>query len=82
MSRLTTEVMRRPKGQKQFRRWHRKFSAIADRLLATYGVPRLGNFDDPVDEVFFIVGIHGLARRFVVSMIKLGHGDSCADLLS
>ena len=35
--------------------WTRKMSIVADRLAATYGAPTLGNFRDPVKEVFFIL---------------------------
>lgn len=37
------------------RRWPQRFNIIADRLVKVYGVPSLGNFADPVEEVFYIV---------------------------
>lgn len=55
MSRLTAELMGRPLRQAKARRWHPTFEAIADRLVAAYGVPSLGNQDDPVDETFYIM---------------------------
>ena len=36
-------------------RWRRRFRAIERRLVSAYGLPRLGNFRDPVREVFYIV---------------------------
>ena len=36
-------------------RWRRRFASIARRLQDEYGLPRLGNFRDPVREVFYIV---------------------------
>lgn len=35
--------------------WRTKLSIVADRLVAEYGVPRLGNFRDPIREIFFIL---------------------------
>jgi endonuclease III len=55
MSRLTVELMRRAPGNGRSRRWPRTFALIADRLVAAYGVPALGNFLDPVKEIFYIV---------------------------
>jgi endonuclease-3 len=55
MSRLTAELMGRPFDRRRAKRWHAVFSAVADRLVARYGVPTLGNFDDPVEEAFFIM---------------------------
>ena len=31
------------------------FAAVADALVAAYGVPRLGNFRDPAREIFYIL---------------------------
>jgi endonuclease III len=55
MSRLTAELMGRPLRQRTAKRWQPVLGAIADRLVEAYGVPHLGNFDDPVDEVFYIM---------------------------
>jgi endonuclease III len=35
--------------------WHNRFHEIADRLVAEHGVPTLGNFRDPVKEIFYIL---------------------------
>lgn len=36
-------------------RWPNLLSNVADRLVRRYGTPRLGNFKDPVKEVFYIL---------------------------
>lgn len=33
----------------------RRLAVVADRLVASYGVPTLGNFRDPVKEIFYIL---------------------------
>ncbi len=35
--------------------WSSRFDQVADRLVTHYGVPKLGNFRDPVKEVFYII---------------------------
>lgn len=35
--------------------WRDRFATVADRLVAEYGVPTLGNFRDPVKEIFYIL---------------------------
>ncbi len=35
--------------------WIERLATIADRLVAAYGVPSLGNFRDPVKEIFYIL---------------------------
>jgi endonuclease III len=55
MTLLTVELMRRPLGRRTAKRWEKTLGAIADRLMAAYGVPALGNFKDPVQEIFYIV---------------------------
>jgi len=35
--------------------WIARLSVVADRLVARYGVPRLGNYRDPVREIFYIM---------------------------
>ncbi len=55
MSQLTVELVpasKVPRGQSY---WHRVFSEVGDRLLAAYGVPTLGNYRDPLREIFYIV---------------------------
>lgn len=56
MSSLTVELMggkrRRPRAAG---RWQSRFGKIADRLVAAHGTPSLGNFEDPVKEIFYIL---------------------------
>ena len=35
--------------------WTQRLSIVADRLVAEYGVPTLGNFRDPIKEIFYIL---------------------------
>ncbi len=35
--------------------WVARFSTVADRLLREHGVPTLGNFRDPIKEIFYIL---------------------------
>ena len=35
--------------------WQERFREIANRLVKAYGVPLLGNLEDPVQEIFYIV---------------------------
>jgi len=35
--------------------WTARFAEVADRLVAAHGVPRLGNFRDPIKEIFYIL---------------------------
>ena len=35
--------------------WPKRLSEVADRLFAEYGVPSLGNFRDPIREIFYIL---------------------------
>ena len=53
MSELSCRVL----GVKRNRRskWPARWAAIADRLVADYGVPSLGNFRNPVKEIFYIL---------------------------
>jgi len=55
MSKLTVELMGRPTRTKLAKKWQPIFGLIADRLVQAFGVPNLGNFEDPVDEVFYIM---------------------------
>lgn len=55
MSDLTLELLKRIPAIPKRRRWQARFSEIADRLVAAYGVPTLGNLEDPVQEIFYIV---------------------------
>lgn len=55
MSELTLELLRRKPAIPRRRMWRERFTEIADRLVSAYGVPTLGNLDDPVQEIFYIV---------------------------
>jgi endonuclease III len=54
MSTLTLKLMRRPRSRGA-NRWHARLQAITELLVAEYGTPSLGNFADPIKEVFYIV---------------------------
>lgn len=55
MSLLTVELLdRKPPPKRAVQKWSVRFAEIADRLVAAFGVPGLGNFDDPVREIFYI----------------------------
>lgn len=70
MGRLTAELMGRPLRRRIAKRWQPVFGTIADRLVEAYGVPHLGNFDDPVDEVFYIM----LSARTTDSQYRRSYG--------
>lgn len=53
MSKLTVELLSSRLRTRS--RWRERFNVIADRLVAAHGVPSLGNFLDPVREIFYIV---------------------------
>lgn len=55
MSTLTVDLLEGTKKRLRRRLWPARFAAIADRLVTAYGVPTLGNYDDPVREIFYIV---------------------------
>lgn len=49
--------------------WGELFAEVADRLVAEHGVPSLGNFRDPVKEIFYIV----LSARTTDAQYRLTH---------
>ncbi|MBX3398113.1 MAG: hypothetical protein KF873_05190 [Gemmataceae bacterium] len=49
--------------------WRELFAEVADRLVAEHGVPSLGNFRDPVKEIFYIV----LSARTTDAQYRLTH---------
>lgn len=55
MSGLTVELLEGKPRKRRPTRWSAKFEEIADRLVAAYGVPTLGNYSDPVQEIFYIL---------------------------
>ncbi len=54
MSETTSALLgqRPPRNAKQ---WREKLQKVTDLLVAEYGTPSLGNFRDPVKEIFYIV---------------------------
>jgi endonuclease III len=54
MSLLTVQLVPASKAPERRSHWLRVFAAVTDRLVAKYGVPSLGNFRDPVQEIFYI----------------------------
>ncbi|MHB1425687.1 MAG: endonuclease III domain-containing protein [Gemmataceae bacterium] len=54
MSLLTIQLVPASKVPARRAHWLQVFAAVADRLLAAYGVPSLGNLRDPVREIFYI----------------------------
>jgi endonuclease III len=55
MSDLTLGLLGRKPRLPHRKKWLEKFRVIADRLFAAHGLPTLGNYDDPVQEIFYIV---------------------------
>jgi endonuclease III len=55
MSALTVSILEGKQRRSRLRKWPKRFAEIADRLVAAYGVPTLGNYEDPVKEIFYIV---------------------------
>ena len=55
LSSLTSSLIGSTDVSHDATRWRRRFRAIERRLVVAYGLPRLGNFRDPVREVFYIV---------------------------
>ena len=50
--------------------WLARFAVVADRLVAVHGVPTLGNFRDPVKEVFYIL----LSAKTTDAQYRKTHG--------
>ena len=53
MSRLTATLLNAPNPRRSI--WPARFRRVADLLVESYGVPRLGNYLDPVREIFYIL---------------------------
>ena len=51
------------------KKWHPVVEKITDLLVAEYGTPTLGNFRDPVKEIFYIV----LSARTTEALYKAAH---------
>ena len=54
MSLLTVQLVPASKIPARRTHWLQVFAIVADRLVAEYGVPSLGNLRDPVQEIFYI----------------------------
>jgi endonuclease III len=52
---LTAELMRSAHRPRRVEVWRAALNVVADRLVAAYGSPTLGNWRDPIREIFFIV---------------------------
>jgi endonuclease III len=50
-------------------KWRPKIRVIADRLVEEYGTPSLGNFRDPVKEIFYIV----LSAKTTEQLYRVAH---------
>lgn len=55
MSKLTVRLVPGARPRPRSSRWPQRLAVVADRLVAAYGTPMLGNFRDPVQEIFYIV---------------------------
>lgn len=55
MSGLTVELLEGRPSKRRPTKWWARFGVIADRLVAAYGTPVLGNQPDPIDEIFYIL---------------------------
>ena len=53
MSRRTAQLLNRPAPARSV--WRERFGEAANLLVAQYGIPRLGNYLDPVREIFYIL---------------------------
>jgi len=54
MSNLTAKLVPASKAARRRKHWMAIFGTVANRLTARYGLPTLGNFRDPVREIFYI----------------------------
>lgn len=68
MSELTLSLLRR-KPSRRVKHWRTRMRKITDLLVAEHGTPSLGNFRDPVKEIFYIV----LSARTTESLYKSAH---------
>ena len=55
MTQLTTELMGIADGKPRKSPWINRLSEVTERLVGVYGRPTLGNFRDPVKEIFYIL---------------------------
>lgn len=67
MSQQTAKLMGRP--HRSSSKWPDVLEEVADRLVSKYGTPSLGNYRDPVKEVFYIL----LSARTTEALYKRAH---------
>lgn len=68
MSELTLALLKRRRPRRA-RAWHGRIRKITALLVAEYGTPSLGNFADPIKEIFYIV----LSARTTEPLYKNAH---------
>ncbi len=68
MSDLTLSLLQQ-KPSRLVKQWRPRMAKITDLLVAEHGTPSLGNFRDPVKEIFYIV----LSARTTESLYKQAH---------
>lgn len=69
MTALTAELMGAVRGKPRKTAWAERLSVVADRLVALHGRPTLGNYRDPVKEIFYIL----LSARTTEPLYKSAH---------
>jgi len=55
MSRLTAMLLKCKPVTQRGSYWQKRFDSVCNRLVTCYGVPSLGNLDNPVWEIFYIL---------------------------
>ena len=72
---MTTTARLLGKRPRRTSPWTATLSFVADRLVEAYGVPDLGNFRDPVKEIFYILlsNVQRIAERMGTITIGLKH---------
>lgn len=55
MSKLTLELLDKQVQPKHRARRMELLTTVTDRFVARYGVPSLGNYSDPIEEIFYIL---------------------------
>ena len=68
MSELTTALVG-ARGRRRPSKWESRFRDISARLSHSYGHPRLGNYRDPIKEVFYIL----LSARTSEALYRRAH---------
>lgn len=68
MSKLTASLLGR-RNRVRTQRWENLLMQVSDRLVVEYGTPTLGNFRDPIKEIFYIL----LSARTSEILYKRAH---------